>query len=279
MLQMKTPKWKVDKDWALRKAKRIGRLPEEVEKLFMGDPNACMAYSKHLEKDALKGRLPAILEESVCEVLESEKWPSYLQEKRDSRERAVAKWLTDYCIVGRLTERMERLFFKCVESNMDSPYNFGSERALFYASRFPDLPDEYEKLFWKHGHTAIKYAIQSGKRIPPDAEEEFLRDQTDGDDFVSYCKVVFKGRAPESVEAAIIDSPEHCLYYAKEVVWGPLPTPLHSAMTMKSFEEKDRNVSEYFEFIKLANKYVLGTLANFDKNATVREVLAELGDS
>ena len=276
---MKTPKWQVDKEWALRRAKRKGRLPEETERLFLGDPEACLRYSRDcLEKDeAFKGRLPGFLEDSVCEVLESEKWPKYLQEKKDSRERAVVAWLTDYCRVGRLPERMERLLFRCVESNMDSPYNFGAERALFYASKFPDLPEEYEELFWRHGHTAVKYAIQSGKRIPSDAEEEFVKNQMDGDDFVSYCNAVFKGKAPENIENAIIDSPEHCLYYAKEVVLGPLPGSLHSAMTMRSFEENDRTVSEYFEFIKFAKRYVIGTLVNFDKNATVKEVLAELG--
>jgi hypothetical protein len=263
------PKWMTDKLWALRRARRKGRLPEEVELLFVGDPEFCFRYS-----EAIGARLPANLEESVCDQLEGEKTHD---------DRVVVNWIISYKqAVGEITPRMQSVIVARLKDHVGSRYDWGIERALKYASLCNnEIPEGLERALWNNEYSAFKYAMQSGRRIPPDLEPEILSKFFDEDEVVSYSKKMFNGRLPPELESLLADMPEAALGYAREIMIGRLPEELHTAMIMKSFENNKgigQTVSEYLDFVKSTYNYTRSTLANFDKNATVEEVLNSIGE-
>ena len=263
---------KPSKKSALRKAKKE-RLREEEERLFLGDPESCGAYAS-----ILGSRLPGFLEDSVCDVFDSSLAAE--PDPEENIEYDVAYWILAYLTnCGGLSDRMESMFFRCVCSNMGDRYGFASSVVASYLNHRADLPEEYENIIWANGNVAVDYAISNCKRIPSGIEEGVVLNNMNSDEFANYCNAVFRGKAPENIERAIVDRHDLCLSYAQEVLFGPLPGFLHSAMTMKSFGDQSEQVSEYFEFIKETRKFVVATLVNFDKNATVKEVLEELGSA
>jgi len=265
----KMPKWMTDKVWALRRASRKGRLPEEVEALFVGEPEFCFRYS-----EAIKSRLPVNLEESVCDELESDK---------NHQDRIVVNWIISYKqTVGELTPRMQRILVDRLKGHVGSRYDWGIERALKYAALCNNvIPEDLERALWSNEYSAFKYAMQSGKRIPRDFEAEVVSKFFDEDEVVSYSKKMFGGRLPPDLEGLLAGMPEAALGYAREIMVGRLPEALHTAMIMKSFENNGdvgQTVSEYLEFVKVTYNHTRSTLANFDKNATVGEVLQSIGE-
>lgn len=263
------PKWMTDKLWALRRARRKGRLPEEVELLFLGDPEFCFRYS-----EAIRAKLPENLEESVCDQLERE---------NTHDDRVVVNWIISYRLaVGEITPRMQNIIVERLKDHVGSRYDWGVERALKYSSLCNnEIPEELERALWSNEYSAFKYAMQSGKRIPPDLEPEILSKFFDEDEVVSYSKKMFGGRLPPELERLLADMPEAALGYAREIMIGRLPEELHTAMIMKSFENNKavgQTVSEYLDFVKSTYNYTRSTLANFDRDATVEEVLKSIGE-
>jgi hypothetical protein len=138
-----------------------------------------------------------------------------------------------------------------------------------------------ERAIWSNEYSAFKYAMQSGKRIPADLEPEILSKFFDEDEVASYSRKMFNGRLPPELERLLADMPDAALVYAKEIIIGRLPEELHTAMIMKSFENNKgvgQTVSEYLYFVKSTYNYTRSTLANFDKNTTVEEVLKSIGE-
>lgn len=265
----KKPKWMTDKVWALRRAERKGRLPEEIELLFFGDPEFCFRYS-----ESIKARLPVNLEESVCNELEHD--PTH-------QDRVVVNWIITYKQnVGELSPRMHRIIVDRLKSHVGSRYDWGIERALKYASLCNnEIPEDLEKTLWRNEYSAFKYAMQSGKRIPKELEAEVFSRFFDETEVVLYSKKMFGGRLPPDLECLLVEMPEAALGYAKEIIVGRLPDEIHTAMIMKTFEcnkEFGQTVSEYLDFVKSTYNYTRSTLANFDKNATVEDVLKSIGE-
>jgi len=263
------PKWMTDKVWALRRAKRKGRLPEEVEILFLGEPELCFRYS-----EAIGARLPENLEESVCDHLEGD---------NNHQDRVVVNWIISYRqSVGEITPRMQKIIVTRLKSHVGSRYDWGVERALKYAYLCNnEIPEDLERAIWSNEYSAFKYAMQSGRRIPADLEPEILSKFFDEDEVASYSRKMFNGRLPPELERLLADMPDAALVYAKEIIIGRLPEELHTAMIMKSFENNKgvgQTVSEYLYFVKSTYNYTRSTLANFDKNTTVEEVLKSIGE-
>lgn len=274
------PKWMTETVWALRRAKRKGKLPEETELLFLGEPELCFRYSK-----AIRARLPENLEESVCACLEGEQSGGsssnhnpMLQDP--DQDKTVVNWIISYMqSVGEITPRMQKIIVTRIKSHVGSRYAWGFERALKYASLCNnEIPEGLEEAIWSH-ECAFNYAMQSGKRIPPDLEPEILSKFLDDDEVVSYSRKIFNGRLPPELERLLADMPDAALAYAREIIIGKLPEELHTAMIMKSFENNNefkRVISEYLDFVKLTYNHTRSTLANFDKNTTVEEVLKSI---
>lgn len=265
-MQKNKPKWMTDKLWALRRSKRKGRLPEEVELLFLGDPEFCFRYAEAV------GRLPENLENSVCEKLE---------EDRETHDRTIVNWIISYKqTVGEITPRMQNILVNKLKNRLASKYDWGIERALKYALLCENvIPEDLERSLWSNEYSAFKYAVQSGKRVPPDLEPKAISEFFDEDEVVSYSMKMFGGRLPFELECLLANKPDAALEYAKKIIIGRLPEALHTAMIMKSFENgANDSVSEYLEFVKSSYNYARSTLANFDKNATVEDVLKSIGE-
>lgn len=262
----KKPKWTTDPAWALRRANKKGRLPEEVEKLFVGEPGYCLTYAK-----AIKSRLPPVLEESI---------PPILGDKSRTDDRTAANWIITYRQhASEISAEMEHVLIRSLRGHVGSRYDWGVERALKYATLCEKVPDEMERMLWGNEYSAFRYSMQSGKRIPAEFEAKMVSKFED-DDLVDYSVKMFGGRMPPELEVLLTNMPDAALAYAKEVMTGRLPEEIHTAMVMKSFgdNENDRRaVCEYMEFVKMSYKYTRSTLANFDRNATVGEVLESIG--
>lgn len=264
------PKWMTDKLWALRRSNRKGRLPEEVELLFLGDPEYCFRYA-----EAIGTKLPDNLENSVCEKLE---------EDQDTNDRTIVNWIISYKqSVGEITDRMQNILVGRLKKRLASKYDWGVERALKYAYLCGNaIPGDLERALWSNEYSAFKYAMQSGKRVPPDLEPKAISEFFDEDEVVSYSMKMFKGRLPSELECLLANKPDAALEYARKVIMGRLPEALHTAMIMKSFENNvgiSNSVSEYLEFVKSSYNYARSTLANFDRNATVEDVLKSIGEN
>ena len=280
------PKWMTETVWALRRAKREGRLPEETELLFLGEPELCFRYSK-----AIRARLPENLEESVCACLEGEQsvWATAIRKACGSsssnlqdpyQDKTVVNWIISYMqSVGEITPRMQKIIVTRIKGHVGSSYDWGFERALKYASLCNnEIPEGLEETIWSH-ECAFNYAMHSGKRIPPGLEPEIISKFLDDDEVVSYSRKIFNGRLPPELERLLADMPDAALAYAREIIIGKLPEELHTAMIMKSFENNNefkRIISQYLDFVKLTYNHTRSTLANFDKNATVEEVLKSI---
>jgi hypothetical protein len=264
------PKWMTDKTWALRRSNKKGRLPEEVELIFLGDPEFCFRYA-----EAIGTKLPDNLENSVCEKLEAD---------QENHDRTIVNWIISYKqSIGEITARMQDILVTRLKSHVGSRYDWGVERALKYASLCNnEIPEDLERAIWSNEYSAFKYAMQSGRRIPADLEPEILSKFFDEDEVASYSRRMFNGRLPPELERLLADMPDAALVYAKEIIIGRLPEELHTAMIMKSFENNKgvgQTVSEYLDFVKSTYNYTRSTLANFDKNTTVEEVLKSIGEN
>lgn len=261
------PKWQTDKVWALRRANRKGKLPDEAESLFIGDPEFCFGYAR-----ALNSRLPEPLENSLIEELDDEK---------KYADRTVANWIISYKQYSPdIHPKLEKILLKRLKGHMGNRYDWATERALKYASLCENVPAVLEKELWANEHGAIRYVMQSGKRIPESLEAGIFS-KFDDEDVVIYAKKIFKGRLPDNLENLLANMPDAALNYAKEVMLGRLPEQVHTAMVMKSFEnnrEVGSTVSDYLDFVKMTYNYVRSTLANFDKKDTVGDVLKSIGE-
>ena len=262
------PKWMTDKLWALRRSNRKGRLPEEVELLFLGDPEFCFRYA-----EAIRAKLPDNLENSACEKLEAD---------QENHDRTIVNWIISYKqSVGEITARMQNILVGKLKKRLASKYDWGVERALKYASLCENaIPEDLEQALWSNEYSAFKYAMQSGKRIPPDLEPKAISEFFDEDEVVSYSMKMFNGRLPAELECLLVNKPDAALEYARKIIIGRLPEALHTAMM--SFENNvgvSNSVSEYLEFVKSSYNYARSTLANFDRNATVEDVLKSIGEN
>lgn len=259
----KTPKWRTDKKWALRMAKKKGQRLPEVEHLFEECPNYCLDYAKYV----LKGRLPEKLEASFAEAL------SKLQ------GRDVANHLVSYSdIVKRLPDNLEHMFAEAVKDHIFNPYGWGVNRCVKYIKNCEGrVSPELEQLLWVNNNTAFAYSTISNTRIPDEYEEDRVRN-FEPDEFVAYAKKIFKGRMPEHLEAVMIDNIDLIQGYAEQIMFGQLPEKIHTAMIMKSFGENDNStIAHYLRFVKGSKNYAIGFLSTFDKTTTVQEVLDKLG--
>jgi hypothetical protein len=260
----KIPKWRTDKKWALRMAKKKSQRLLEVEYLFEEDPVYCLSYAKHV----LKGRLPEKLEASFAEVL------SKLQ------GRDVVHHLVSYSeIVKRLPDNLEHIFAETVKDHIENPYGWGVGKCLKYIKNCEGrVSPELEQLFWGNNNTAFTYSTISNTRIPDEYEKDRVRN-FEADEFVTYAKKIFKGRMPEHLEAVMIDNIDLIQGYAEQIMFGQLPEKIHTAMIMKSFGDEDNStIAHYLRFVKGSKNYTIGFLSTFDKAATVQEVLDELGE-
>jgi hypothetical protein len=262
----KIPKWMTDKVWALRRAVKKGKLPDDVETLFLGDSNACLSYAK-----ALNSRLPAKLEKSV---------EALLKDASGCSDRNAVNWIVSYRHYSTdISPGMEKTLVKRIKNYVSSRYDWGLEKALKYASLCAKVPPELERAMWASPHSAFRYAMQSGMRIPADLEAETIS-KFDEDEVIAYARKMFGGRLPAELEGILADMPEAAQAYAKDIMLGRLPEELHSAMVMRSFEDDEtvrQTVSEYLKFVKKSYNYARNVLANFDKNATVEDVLKSIG--
>jgi len=260
----KTPKWRTDKKWALRMAKKRGQRLPEVEHLFEEHPNYCLDYAKCV----LKGRLPEKLEVSFAEAL------SKLQ------GRDIANHLVSYSdIVKRLPENLENMFAETVKDHIGNPYGWGVSRCVKYIKNCEErVSAELEQLFWANNNTAFTYSTLLNTRIPDEYEKERLK-FFEPDEFVAYAKKIFKGRMPEHLEELMVDNIDLIQGYAEHIMFGQLPEKIHTAMIMKSFGEEDNSIiAHYLRFVKGSKNYAIGFLSTFEKTTTVQEVLDKLGN-
>lgn len=273
---MKRPKWQTDTVWALRRARKKGRLPDEVEQLFFGDVDYCLQYARAVRDNTKVGhfRLSEMLEKSITDVFDNPECPLH-------HDRKVVDWITSYkqCAI-EIDPKFEEIFIKRIKDACQTRYDWGSERLLKYAALCGTVSEKLEEVLWGNEYTAFKYSTSSGKRIPKSFELDFLS-KFDEDEIVSYSKKIFKGRLPPELESVLTNTPDAALQYAKEIIHGQLPDSIHTAMVMKTFEKNkqvDYAVSQYLDFVKEAQRHTMSILANFDKNATVDDVLKAIGE-
>jgi hypothetical protein len=255
---MKLARWKTDPAWALRRASKKGKLPEDVEKVF-NNLDYCFSYAK-----ILNARLPSHLEEVVFNLL------------KETPDRLIANWLINYSrIVKKLPQKFENLFFKIVKENKD----WGADRVLSYFSNCQEpFPEEIENILWQ-SDSAYTYAIICKKRIPQKYEKERFENFLEHE-IINYSLIIFKGRLPENLEALLAEDIRSAVYYAKKIMFGKLPDNVHNALLLKSFENNyhDKTILEsYLKFIKESHNYTINALSGFDKTKTVEEVLHYLG--
>lgn len=258
-------KWKTEKKFMLRMAKRRGRLPEQ-EHLLVGDPDACLDYAKILQK-----RLPRHMEDALTEGLV----------QKDSRE--ILDWIIEYSKVagGKTSQKLEDLFVERCVKNSKSPYDFGARRIINYCRACNgEVSPKLEELIWKSDQCALHYAMNYNKRIPPEFEVKNLAG-FDDPDLVEYINKFLPSLTPE-VEALLIERPSASFLYAKNVVKGKLSDSIHSALVMKTIvgnEEYKDDVKNYLDFVKEVNLHAFNVLSTFDKEAKVSDVLKALKSS
>jgi hypothetical protein len=185
--------------------------------------------------------------------------------------------------IGRLPKKMEEIFISDLKENMSSRYDWGCAYALKYSRICEDkINEDLEQCFWKIENVAFEYSMQSKKRIPEEYEEDRLK-ELDDDDFITYCKQFFKGRAPENIEKILLDNFDFAYVYAKNIMHGQLPEEIHTSIIMRSFGKEDEyegrfSISDYIKFIKSTHIAMIHLLANFDKNDTVEDVIRKIGN-
>ena len=170
------PKWKIEKKFMLRMAKRKGRLPDQ-EHLIAGDSDACLEYAKILQT-----RLPEHLENFLVDNLA----------QKDSRE--VLDWIIEYTKIsgGKTSPKLDNLFLERSIKNSKSPYDFGGRRILNYCKACNgDISPKLEELIWSSEHCAYQYAVNYNKKIPKEYEKKVL-EGVDDDDLLEYIKKFFK---------------------------------------------------------------------------------------
>lgn len=259
------PKWQTDPLWALRRAIRKGRLSSDIEKVFIGNADICLRYAK----EVIRGRLPDFLEEGILNAFKN-KSTTY-------SDTNIRNWLFSYAdVVGPLPDAFHNLLIKKCSENR--PYR---RNLVSYAKRFEVVPKELEDLIYADYNSALEYALATSKKLPEKVEKNIIKN-CDDDDIVNYAKKIYKGRFPESLEKELADHPEMLYRYAKEIMFGQLPTFLHSAMVMKSFDEDDEwvkgTIKSYMNFVRRSNNYAINLLKNLDQNSKVSDVLADLGE-
>jgi len=265
----KIPKWQTDKQWALRRAKRRKeRLPEETEKLFVGEEECIIAYAGVLHE----------INQAVPEFLEL----SFFDRIKTYKDRKAANKIIDYAYhsKGRLKNAdLENFLFDLISKEISSPYDWGTALLLRYAHICVDdkFPERMMKLFWSSPHCALTFSTQYKKRIPEKYELECLK-KFDPDDYVNYALNIFNGRMPENLEELIILRPEFARFYAENVVQGILSQKIHNAIILRSFEDEHKeSISDYLQFVEKVHAYTRTYLDHFEGNATVDEVLHLLG--
>lgn len=267
-VEKKLPKWKTDPVWALRRAIRKGRLDADTEKVFIGKLDTSLRYAK----EVIRGRLPEYIEESIADAIENEEKPN----RRSSS--SIVNWILSYAEILKapLPDRLHKILIKKYKEGVWPRRNISS-----YAKNFKQVPKEILNLVYEDSNVAVEYAVETNTKLPEKIEKNIIKN-CDEDDVVKYAKKVYKGRLPESLEAAMTDHPETLYKYAKEIVFGQLPAHLHSAMIMKSFEEKDEwetgTIKCYLNFVKRTNNYVINYLNNLDPNTKVSDAIKELGE-
>lgn len=265
----KIPKWQTDKEWALRRARRRKeRLPEDVEKLFIGEEEHILSYTGVLSS----------INQSTPDFLER----SFIDQIKTLTDRRAASKILDYAFYGkgRLKNlELENVLYDMVSKVISSPYEWGTTILLRYASLCgKDFPEKMENLFWGSAQCALSYSTQHGKRIPEKYEVNCLK-HLDSDDFVTYATKIFNGRMPENLEELIISRPELAFDYAEQVVKGILPEKIHNALILRSFEnEYKESIRDYMDFVEKVHSYTRSVLAHFSNETAVGEVARLIGE-
>ena len=277
----KLPKWMTDTKWAIRRAKRKGRI-KEAEYLFIGSLELCIDYLSAMRACDPKATLPKELEDSLVNPLEF--LESVLKESSSVGVNTFMKkidlFLRYALMTGQFSEKLEAAFIELLSVQPNDRYSRAADAGMSYAKICsPNIPDKLEKLLWDK--RALDYSILTGKRIPPEIEELKFKSM-DSEEILMYAKAVFKGRFPQDLEEFLLGNVEACLYYAKNVVFGQLPEPLHTSIIMKSFENDEdeyesNQINQYVDFVEESKKYAINVLSNFDKNITIGEALDCLG--
>lgn len=279
----KLAKWQTDPRWAFRRAKRRQeRLPIETEQLLKDDPQLCYSYAV----EVLNDKLPQYLEDSVCENFENSVESSKNDPRKKARaEKSVATWIINYnrnvCAPSKiqLSDKLIQLFIKVVKENIESAYDWGQNSILILSRELVNVPKEIEDLMWSNPQAAFKYHSQSSKRIPQEFEYNCLL-HLEEEEFVEYVKNIFKGRAPEHLENILLEKPVAACKYAEFVMGGKLPEAIHSSLIMRTFGNQEdyeaEAINNYINFVRKTHFFTKIVLADFDKTATVEEVLKHL---